>query len=62
MTTLSDTKNSHLSDVARDNMWLHFTRHSGYEQGGPVPIINRGEGAYVFEENGRRIQIGRAHV
>lgn len=43
----------HLSDTARDNLWMHFTRHSTYEQGGQVPIIVRGEGARIFDIHGK---------
>jgi len=43
----------HLSDAARDNLWLHFTRHSTYEEGGQVPIIVRGEGARIFDIHGK---------
>ena len=69
--TTTARPNSQLSDSARDNLWLHFTRHSGFENGAAVPVISRGEGAYVFDENGRKIldglaglftEIGRAHV
>ena len=59
MTTLASA-NSRLSDTARDHMWLHFTRHSGYEGGAPVPVIVRGEGAYVYDEHGRKILDGLA--
>lgn len=38
---------------ARDHLWMHFTRHSGYAES-PVPVIARGEGAYVFDDRGRR--------
>src|SRR3954447_10892910 len=31
-----------LSATARDHLWMHFTRHSTYEDGGEVPIIVRG--------------------
>ena len=43
----------HLSDAARDNLWLHFTRHSAYEEGEEIPIIVRGEGARIFDINGK---------
>ena len=43
----------HLSDAARDNLWMHFTRHSIYEEGEQVPIIVRGEGARIFDINGK---------
>ncbi len=44
-----------LADRARDHLWMHFTRHSGYyDGGGDVPIIVRGDGAYVWDDKGKR--------
>src|SRR3954451_13566244 len=43
-----------LSATARDHLWMHFTRHSTYEDGGQVPVITRGEGAYIWDERGKR--------
>jgi adenosylmethionine-8-amino-7-oxononanoate aminotransferase len=43
-----------LADKARDHLWMHFTRHSTYEQGGHVPVIVRGEGAYIWDDQGNR--------
>jgi adenosylmethionine-8-amino-7-oxononanoate aminotransferase len=51
---------SSYSDAARDHLWMHFTRHSTYEQGAEVPIIVRGEGAYIFDSHGRRYLDGLA--
>ncbi|GAA4359549.1 aspartate aminotransferase family protein [Angustibacter luteus] len=48
------------SDAARDHLWMHFTRHSTYENGGQVPIIVRGEGAYIWDDQGRRYLDGLA--
>jgi adenosylmethionine-8-amino-7-oxononanoate aminotransferase len=42
-----------LSAAARDHLWMHFTRLSSY-QDSAVPIIERGEGAYVYDIQGRR--------
>jgi adenosylmethionine-8-amino-7-oxononanoate aminotransferase len=42
------------SDAARDHLWMHFTRHSVHQDGGQVPIIVRGEGAYIYDDAGRR--------
>ncbi len=39
---------------------MHFTRHSVYENGGEVPIITRGEGAYVFDSRGKKYLDGLA--
>ena len=38
---------------ATDHLWLHFTRMSTYDTQ-PVPIIERGEGAYIWDSNGRK--------
>ena len=51
-------------EAAKRNLWLHFTRMSAYDDS-DVPVIVRGSGAYVFDQNGKRYldgQIGRAHV
>ncbi|MEU6431297.1 aspartate aminotransferase family protein [Microbispora sp. NPDC046973] len=45
--------------AAQDNLWMHFTRHSSYE-GGEVPMIVRGEGAYVYDIHGKRYLDGLA--
>ncbi|MCD0451811.1 aspartate aminotransferase family protein [Actinocorallia sp. API 0066] len=43
-----------LQAAARDNLWLHFTRHSVHEDGAEVPMIVRGEGAYIYDDKGNR--------
>ncbi len=40
--------------AARDHLWMHFTRHSTYAAGTDVPTIVRGDGAYVYDDAGRR--------
>jgi adenosylmethionine-8-amino-7-oxononanoate aminotransferase len=45
--------------AARDHLWLHFTRHSGYAEH-PMPVIERGEGCYVYDTEGRRYLDGLA--
>jgi adenosylmethionine-8-amino-7-oxononanoate aminotransferase len=42
-----------LQQAARDHLWLHFTRMSGYREG-EVPIIVRGDGCYLEDVNGKR--------
>ncbi|MET1059509.1 MAG: aspartate aminotransferase family protein [Nocardioides sp.] len=44
---------------ARDHLWMHFTRHSTYESQ-DVPIIVRGEGAYIYDAQGKRYLDGLA--
>jgi adenosylmethionine-8-amino-7-oxononanoate aminotransferase len=38
---------------ASDHLWMHFTRMSSYADN-PVPTIERGEGAYIWDSNGKR--------
>lgn len=45
---------------ARDHLWMHFTRHSTYENGGAVPIIVRGEGHKIWDDKGREYIDGLA--
>jgi adenosylmethionine-8-amino-7-oxononanoate aminotransferase len=42
-----------LQQAARDHLWMHFTRMSGYRDH-EVPIIVRGEGCYLEDSNGKR--------
>jgi adenosylmethionine-8-amino-7-oxononanoate aminotransferase len=46
--------------AAARHLWLHFTRHSGYEAGAQVPVIVRGDGAYIWDDQGRRYLDGLA--
>jgi adenosylmethionine-8-amino-7-oxononanoate aminotransferase len=38
---------------AAEHLWMHFTRMSSYAQG-HVPVIVRGKGAYVWDDEGKR--------
>jgi adenosylmethionine-8-amino-7-oxononanoate aminotransferase len=40
--------------MARDHLWLHFTRMGEYAEGAGPPIIVRGEGCYLEDAEGRR--------
>ncbi|HWC34750.1 MAG TPA: aspartate aminotransferase family protein [Mycobacteriales bacterium] len=42
-----------LSDAARRHLWMHFTRLGSYAEH-EVPMIERGEGAYVWDSHGKR--------
>jgi adenosylmethionine-8-amino-7-oxononanoate aminotransferase len=33
---------------------MHFTRHSSFNDGGHVPVIVKGEGAYIWDDQGRK--------
>ncbi|MFC4913418.1 aspartate aminotransferase family protein [Actinomadura gamaensis] len=49
-----------LQSAARDHLWMHFARHAPVAAGAEVPMIVRGEGAYVFDDKGRRYLDGLA--
>ncbi len=42
-----------LQEMAKSHLWMHFTRMSAYSDH-DVPIIVRGDGCYVYDENGKR--------
>ena len=46
-------RDASLQELARRHLWMHFTRMGAYADG-EVPIITRGEGAYVYDEHGNR--------
>jgi adenosylmethionine-8-amino-7-oxononanoate aminotransferase len=49
------------ADAAREHLWMHFTRHSTYEQpGSDVPIIVRGEGHRIWDSAGKEYIDGLA--
>jgi adenosylmethionine-8-amino-7-oxononanoate aminotransferase len=43
-----------LQEQAKRHLWMHFTRMGAYEEGGEVPVIVRGDGCYVYDEQGKR--------
>src|ERR1700761_2863594 len=45
--------NEELQAAAKRHLWMHFTRMSTYADH-EVPIIERGEGAYVYDAKGKR--------
>jgi adenosylmethionine-8-amino-7-oxononanoate aminotransferase len=49
-----------LAQKAREHLWMHFTRMSTYNEGGHVPVITRGEGAYIWDDQGRKYLDGLA--
>ena len=42
-----------LQQAAKDNLWMHFTRHGSYREA-DVPVIVRGEGVHIYDVNGKR--------
>ncbi|MBG0813215.1 aspartate aminotransferase family protein [Planomonospora sp. ID82291] len=59
MTHPENTDATSVMKAAQDNLWMHFTRHGSYA-GADVPMITRGEGAYVYDVDGKRYLDGLA--
>ncbi|MBM9460194.1 aspartate aminotransferase family protein [Nocardioides sp. zg-536] len=51
--TYDEQTHAALQQSARDHLWMHFTRMSSYDTA-DVPVMVRGEGAYVWDAKGRR--------
>jgi adenosylmethionine-8-amino-7-oxononanoate aminotransferase len=45
---------STLQEKARRHLWMHFTRMGAYDDSHDIPILTRGEGCYVWDENDKR--------
>jgi adenosylmethionine-8-amino-7-oxononanoate aminotransferase len=43
-----------LQEMARRHLWMHFSRMGAYGPDQEIPIIARGEGAYVWDDKGNR--------
>lgn len=57
---MSIDENMDYQAAGRDHLWLHFTRHSTYEDGGEMPLIVRGEGHKIWDSHGREYIDGLA--
>ena len=55
----TNPENSNLSEQARRHLWMHFSRMGSYETH-EVPVMVRGEGAYVWDQHGKRYLDGLA--
>jgi hypothetical protein len=53
------TETPHLSDQAARHLWMHFSRMGFYEDH-EVPVIVRGEGAWVWDQHGKKYLDGLA--
>jgi adenosylmethionine-8-amino-7-oxononanoate aminotransferase len=58
-TSYSKDQIAALQEKAKRHLWLHFTRMSSYADS-DVPVIVKGEGQYVYDQNGKRYLDGLA--
>src|SRR4051794_6966808 len=58
--TSSTPRGTDRQQAARDHLWMHMARHSGLAAGGTVPVITRGEGHLIYDDQGREYIDGLA--
>ena len=51
---VSEPGRDSLAARAERHLWMHFTRHSVYAEGGHVPVIVRGSGHHIWDDSGKR--------
>src|SRR5689334_17066203 len=56
---MSESDMDGIGERAADHLWMHFTRMSSYRDA-EVPVIVRGQGAYVWDQHGKRYLDGLA--
>jgi adenosylmethionine-8-amino-7-oxononanoate aminotransferase len=52
--TTSSRTEAELQQMARDHLWMHFSRQSVMTDGPGVPIIVRGEGHHIWDSHGKQ--------
>ena len=52
--TESELDVERLQEEARRHLWMHFSRMGAYDAEHEIPIIARGEGAYVWDAHGNK--------
>jgi adenosylmethionine-8-amino-7-oxononanoate aminotransferase len=53
-TTTTVSSNARYQSGVRDHLLLHFGQHAKLLDGGEIPVLERAEGIYVYDTNGRR--------
>jgi adenosylmethionine-8-amino-7-oxononanoate aminotransferase len=54
MATTAETSSAELQQLAKQHLWMHFSRMGAYADGAEVPIIVRGDGCYVWDQHGKK--------
>ena len=54
VSTMLDDETHAMSERARRHLWMHFSNMGSYSPEVEIPIMVRGEGAYVYDSRGKR--------
>ncbi|HUD69590.1 MAG TPA: aspartate aminotransferase family protein [Acidimicrobiales bacterium] len=54
VSTMLDDETHSMSERARRHLWMHFSNMGSYSSEVEIPIMVRGEGAYVYDSRGKR--------
>ena len=49
MATAPQVVDSKLQKMARDHLWMHFSRMGSYGPEHEIPLITKADGAYVYD-------------
>lgn len=52
--TADQISTQHLEELGARHLWMHFTRMGSYAHGEPLPIIDHGEGCWLWDHAGKR--------
>ena len=54
MATSAAATSSRLQELAQRHLWLHFSRMGAYGEQHDIPVIVKGDGCYVWDDQGKR--------
>jgi adenosylmethionine-8-amino-7-oxononanoate aminotransferase len=54
MTNGHPSSTARLEELGARHLWMHFTRMGAYAHGEPFPIIDHGEGCWLYDHDGKR--------
>src|ERR1700709_1782337 len=54
MATAPQVTDSKLQKMAREHLWMHFSRMGAYSPEHEIPLITKADGCYGYDEHGNR--------
>jgi adenosylmethionine-8-amino-7-oxononanoate aminotransferase len=53
--TADEPSTAQLQELGARHLWLHFSRMGAYSPEHPMPVIDHGEGCWLYDHDGRRL-------